>query len=109
MEVIKNTEQSEESSTDLVQKLRNDVLKDFLDERYLREYIVTRYNMREVSNVKIEFAKKGLRELLSSPLDVAHYEPVLTSLRDSGPSSIEEGNEPLVRQEVDKVLMQYIF
>ena len=61
MEAIKK---SHENNIDLIQKIRNDLMKDFLDERYLREYLSAHYHLREISNVKVEFIKKELKELL---------------------------------------------
>ena len=66
MEAVNKTHWSEENSVDLIQKLRNDLLKDFLDERFLKEYIAHQFNIRELSNIKVEFIKKDLKELFAA-------------------------------------------
>lgn len=109
MEAVKNTQWTEENSVDLIRKLRNDLLKDFLDERYLKEYISLHYNVKELSNVKIEFIKKELKELLQAPLDLGHYESILTNLKETDSSSLGEGSDQLFYAEIEKVLKRYIY
>jgi hypothetical protein len=109
MEAVKNTQWSEENSVELIRKLRNDLLKDFLDERFLKEYISSHYNVRELSNVKIEFIKKELKELLLAPLDLGHYESIFTHLKETDSASLGEGNDQLFYAEIEKVLKRYIY
>ena len=109
MEAISSTQWSEENSVDLIRKLRNDLLKDFLDERYLKEYIALHFNLRELSNIKIEFIKKELKELFNSPLDVAHYEAILINLKETDASSIGEGNDHIFYADIEKVLKRFMY
>ena len=62
-----NTQWTDENIIDLVRKLRNDLIKDFLDERMLNEYMATQFRVKDLSPVKLEFIKKELKELLISP------------------------------------------
>jgi hypothetical protein len=105
MEAIK---QSPESNIELIQKLRNDLVKDFLDERFLKEYLAERYHVREMSNVKVEFIKKELKELLQLPLDQVHYEALLTRLKETDATTLEDGEEHLFYAEIEKVLRRYV-
>ena len=105
MEAIK---QSSESNIDLIQKIRNDLVKDFLDERYMKEYLAEHYHVRELSNVKVEFIKKELKELLQLPLDQAHYEALLTRLKETDATTLEDGEEHLFYAEIEKVLRRYV-
>jgi hypothetical protein len=100
---------SDESIIDIIRNLRNDLIKDFLDERYLKEYAANTFGLREISNVKIEFVKKELKELLIAPVNVAHYQPVIEKIRLSDTASLSEGNEQLFYAEVDTILKNYIF
>jgi hypothetical protein len=109
MEAVKNPQWTEENSVDLIRKLRNDLLKDFLDERYLKEYIAAHYNVKELSNVKIEFIKKELKELLQTPLDLSHYEAILTNLKETDSASLGEGNDQLFYADIEKVLKRYMY
>ena len=105
MEAIK---QGHESNIDLIQKIRNDLVKDFLDERFLKEYLADHYHVRELSNVKVEFIKKELKELLQLPLDQVHYEPLLTRLQDTDATSLVDEEEHLFYTEIEKVLRRYV-
>ena len=109
MELIKNTKWTQDNDVDLIRKLRDDLVKDFLDERYLKEFILENYNVRELSNVKLEFLRKELKELLQSPLDVNHYDPILSYLRDTGSASLADGQDQLFYIDIEKILKRYIF
>jgi hypothetical protein len=100
---------SDETIIDLIRNLRNDLIKDFLDERYLKEYLANSFGMREVSNVKIEFLKKELKSLLIAPVNISHYQPVIEKIRSSDTASLSEGNEQLFYAEVDGVLKTYMY
>jgi hypothetical protein len=87
MEAIKH---SQENNVDLIQKIRNDLVKDFLDERYLKEYLAEHYHVRELSNVKVEFIKKELKDLLQVPLDTKHYDALLTRLNETDATTLSD-------------------
>jgi hypothetical protein len=105
MEAIKK---GHENNIDLIQKIRNDLVKDFLDERYLREYLADRYHVREISNVKVEFIKKELKELLQVPLDKTHYDSLLTRLEQTDATTLAEGDDQLFYSEIEKILRRYV-
>lgn len=108
MKAIKKTQPTEEAGVELIRKLRDDLLKDFLDERYIKEYLASKYNVKELSNIKIEFIKKGVKELLLVPVDILHYESILTTLNESDGVVSAEGNQ-LFYAEIEKVLMRYLY
>lgn len=105
METIKK---DYENNIDLIQKIRNDLVKDFLDERYLKEYLSDHYHVRELSNVKVEFIKKELKELLQVPLDQSHYDSLLTRLKETDATSLADGDDQLFYAEIEKVLRRYV-
>jgi len=109
MELIKNTQWTQDNDIDLIRKLRDDLVKDLLDERYLKEFIFENYNVRELSNVKLEFLRKELKELLQSPLDVQHYDPIITFLRESGSASLADGQDQLFYIDIERILKRYIY
>jgi hypothetical protein len=109
MEAIKNAQWSDENNVEIIRKLRDDILKDFLDERYLREYLATKFNVKELSNIKVEFIKKDLKELLQTPLDLVHYQKVLEETRDSDSDTIAEADDRLCYTEIEKVLIRHLF
>ncbi|MGC3947101.1 MAG: hypothetical protein QM762_21715 [Chryseolinea sp.] len=109
MELIKNQQWTQDNDVDLIRKLRDDLVKDFLDERYLKEFIFENYNVRELPNVKLEFLRKELKELLQSSLDVQHYEPILSFLRETGSDTLADGQDELFFNDIEKILKRYIF
>ena len=109
MEEVRKTQTSEENSVDLVKKLRSDLLKDFLDERYLKEYISKKFNVRELSNVKIEFIKKGLKELLQEPIDLTKYEGILSNIKETEGDSLADGDDQIFYTEIESVLRRHLY
>jgi hypothetical protein len=104
-----NTQWTDESILDLVRKLRNDLIKDFLDERYLKEYLADHFRVRELSNVKIEFIKKDLKELLISPVNTNHYDTLINQIRHTDSAALTEMNEKLFYRELENVFKKYIY
>lgn len=98
---------SEENILELIRRLRNDLIKDFLDERNLKNYFAENFNHRELSPVKIEFIKKDLKEMLIAPVDITHYDPLITQIRESNSASLTEGNDELFYKDIAKVFKKY--
>jgi hypothetical protein len=94
---------------DLVRKLRNDLIKDFLDERYMKEYVSEKYNIRELSAIRIEFIKQDLKRLLIAPVDVSHYQSLIELIRETDTASLSEGNENLFFNEIECILKRHLF
>jgi hypothetical protein len=103
------TKWTDETILDLVRKVRNDLIKDFLDERFLKGYLKRQFAINEISLLKIEFIKGNLKELLISPVDTQHYHAIIEQIRTTDSASLSEGNETLFYQEVEKLLKKYIF
>lgn len=103
------TQWTDESILDLVRKLRNDLIKDFLDERHLKEYIAINFRVMELSNLKIEFIKRDLKELLISPVDTRHYEALIDQIRNTDSAALTEYNEKLFYREIEMLLKKYIY
>ncbi len=104
-----STRWSNENVLDVVRKVRNDLIKDFLDERLLREYVSKQFRIHELSNVKIELIKRDLKELLISPVNVQHYEPIITQIHESDSASLTESNEQLFYRELENLLKRYLY
>jgi hypothetical protein len=100
---------TERNIIDLIRKLRNDLIKDFLDERYLKEYVLNRYNVKELSSVRIEFIKQKLKQLLIAPVDTVHYLTLIKLIGESDTASLSDGNEQLFYSEIETVLKTYLF
>ena len=99
---------SEEKIIDLIQKLRNDLIEDFLDEHYLRQYILSRYNRKELSSIKIELLKQELKQLALTPINVGHYRGLIKLITETDTASLSKGNEQLFYSEIEKVMQDYV-
>lgn len=103
------TEWTDERIIDLVRQLRNDLIKDFLDERHLKDYVADNFGVRDLSNVKIEFIRKELKELLISPVNTNHYEPLISHIRSTDSAALTENNERLFYKELELTIKRYIY
>lgn len=104
-----NTKWTEERILELVRKLRNDLIKDFLDERFLKEYLYTTFRVSDLSPVRIEFIKKALKELLISPVNTNHYQALIDQIRETDSAGLSETNEPLFYKELDRIFKGHIY
>lgn len=104
-----NTQWTDDRILELVRKLRNDLIKDFLDERHLKAYLSTHFRVNELSNIKIEFIKKDLKELLISPVNIYHYQGLIALIRETDSAALTESNEPLFYKELELIFKRYMF
>lgn len=104
-----STDQQAFNPNELVLKLRNDLIKDFLDERNLIDYLSREYRMMDVSRVKVEFIKRDLKLLIQSPLDNEHYRDVLETISETGSAALSQGNERIFYKEIEQILKKYIY
>jgi hypothetical protein len=102
-----NTTWSEAHTLEIVQNLRNDLIKDFLDERNLVTYFSERFNMHDLTRVKVEFIKKDLKQMLLEPLDMANYKALIDQINETCSASITEKYGDLFLKDVEKVLKKY--
>jgi hypothetical protein len=98
---------SQEHTLEIVRNLRNDLIKDFLDERNLITYFSERFNMRDLTRVKIEFMKKDLKQMMVDPVDISHYKELINQINETCSASITEKYEGLFLKDVEKVLKKY--
>ncbi len=94
---------------DVIHKRRNDLIKDFLDDRILVDYLLTQFRITELSAVKKEFIKADLQRLLNTPVDLNWYESILHDFTTTGSTAIEEQHEKLFYKEVEAVLKKFIY
>jgi hypothetical protein len=109
MEDIKHTRWTDETIAELILKVRNDLLKDFLDDRFLKTYVNEQFKIKELSHICVEFIRKDLKELLQTPVDMNHYRSLVTHIRETDTASLSEGNEQLFYADVEKVLKRHIY
>lgn len=104
-----DTQWTDERIIDLVRKLRNDLIKDFLDERHMKEYVEQQFRIRDLSPIKVEFIKKALKELMISPVNLNHYAPLINQIRLTDSAALAEANEQLFYREVESILKEYLY
>jgi hypothetical protein len=106
---IETVRWSEESILDLIRKVRNDLVKDFLDERHLLDYLSTNFRIKEVPKVRLEFIRSDLKDLLISPVNTSHYKDVIRQIRETDSASISTGNDALFYREIEAILKKYLY
>jgi hypothetical protein len=100
---------TDEAIVGIILKVRNDLIKDYLDERNLREYFESRYNVHDLSGVKIELIKRDLREHINEPVNVDHYQAIIDTIRESGSAALSEGNDQLFYKDLEAIFRNYTF
>jgi hypothetical protein len=100
---------NEEDIHELVRRLRNDLIKDFLDERFLKEYLQSKYHIHEFSKVKFEFFRRDLKELYLSAINEIHYKPLLDTIRSAEYLVLTEAEEQIFYKEIVGILQKYFF
>jgi hypothetical protein len=106
---LPSTSSEEVDIVDVVRRLRNDLIKDFLDERVLIEYLSTQYRIMELSRVRVQFIKADLQRLLIEPVDLEWYKPIVEDYKATGSAALSERNEKLFYKEIEGVLKKYIY
>ena len=104
-----NTQWTDERILELVRKLRNDLIKDFLDERHLKDYLSNQFRVNDLSHIKIEFIKKDLKELLISPVNTNHYQGLIEQIRETDSAGLAETNETLFYKELEYIFKRYMY
>lgn len=99
---------TDEHVIDIVRRLRNDLIKDFLHEDYLRQYVRIQYRITALTPVRIEFIKKELKELLITPVDLSRYHDLIEQIKTTDSAALSGHNETLFYDEVDQILKKYI-
>jgi hypothetical protein len=100
---------SDENIIDLIRKVRNDLIKDFLDERHLCEYVAVNYRLKEVPKLKIEFIRNDLKDLLITPVDTFYYQNLIRQIGETDSAAISAGNEELFYKEIESILKRYLY
>ena len=93
----------------LIQHLRDDLIKDVLDERNLTSYVSNNYKINDLSAIKVEFIKADLKRLLASPVDTTWYAPIIEEFKTTGTVALAEGNEKLFYKEIENVLKKNMY
>jgi hypothetical protein len=74
---------SDREIIELIRKRRNDLIKDLLNDDVLLSFLKTQHQVEKISEVKMEFIKRTLKEFLISPVDLVHYGQIILAMRTS--------------------------
>lgn len=97
---------SVEKIIDLIRSVRNDLIKDFLNDTVLTSYYEEKFR-KPLSAVKKEFFKRDFRELLIAPVDLVHYAKLITHIRETGTASLAHKNSDFFYSDIDRVISKY--
>jgi hypothetical protein len=100
---------TDEHRIDLIRNLRNDLIKDFLNEQNLVAYFEEHYNRKGLNNRRIEFIKKELKDLLIAPVDLAHYATLMIEMKQNGTATLTGKNDKLFYDELEKIFKKYVY
>ena len=97
---------STERIIDLVREVRNGLIRDFLDDEKLKTYFQEHYN-KQLSQIKLEFAKRDLKELLASPVDLVHYAQLIKQMQELNTASLASSNHELFYHQLERIFKKY--
>jgi hypothetical protein len=102
---------SEENILDHIRISRNDLIRDFLDERNIRSYYADRYHLNDVDSPKVSAIKSELKLLLDTPLDTNHYGSLIHQMKQVGIESLEnvDINPDLYYKEIQRIFLKHMF
>jgi len=98
---------SDEHRIGLIRRLRNELIKYFLDEPNLKAYFKEHYKYT-LNAIRIAIIKKELQELYNSSVDLVQYATLLIEMKQAGTASLTTKNEELFYEELDMIFRKYI-
>ncbi len=98
---------SVEKIIDLIRIVRNDLIKDFLNDDFLTSYYENKYD-KTLSSVKREFLKRDLKELQMSSVDLVHYARLINHVKETGTFSLLAKNSDFFYWELECILEKYM-
>lgn len=105
-ESVKEVKLSIEKIIDLVRQVRNDLIHYFLIDDNLKTYFSTQYH-KELSQLKAEFLKRDLKELLQSSVDLSHYAILIKQMQESSVTSLPDKDRKLFYKELELIFNKY--
>jgi hypothetical protein len=94
---------------DQIRERRNDLIKDFLDERTLINYVSEQYKITDLSPMKIQFIKNELKDLLASPVDAEFFKPLIDESKKTDNFILEDYHDKFFYQEIMFIIKNYIY
>jgi len=88
---------------------RNAIIGPLLtDAARLKIYLKNKLRVNGVSDVKLEFVRRGMRVLADSPIDLVYYSDVIMDLKRRNSLTINEEQNRLFHIEIKKAIENYL-
>jgi len=95
---------------ELIRNMRTDIVRSLLHTDNLKSYLRDEHKIKEMSNVRIEFIKRSLHELLICPIDLVHYGPVILDMKQAIDLDISsQACVGLVHKEITETLRSHLY
>jgi hypothetical protein len=102
--------QSHDMILELIRNMRTDIVRSLLHTDTLKAYLRDEHKIAEPSNVRIEFIKRSLHELLICPIDLVHYGAVILEMTHAAnPETSVHEYSGLVHREITEVLKSHLY
>jgi hypothetical protein len=105
---INSAHRTEQQGIELIAKSRDKILRGLMEDHNLRIYFAERGALSKLSNVKIEFVKKDLKEAILSPLNMSIYGDLLGELKNGESINYNVLNHRSFYKEIEIILRKYI-
>ncbi|HTH55927.1 MAG TPA: hypothetical protein VL728_07755 [Cyclobacteriaceae bacterium] len=66
-----------------IQQTRDRLIDDLLNEPLMMDFVLEHFNTVAMTQVKLDYIKRGLIELKGSHLDLAHYSPLIKQMKET--------------------------
>jgi hypothetical protein len=95
---------------ELIRNMRTDIVRSLLHTENLKAYLRDEHKLPEPSNVRLEFIKRSLHELLICPIDLVHYGPVILEMKQAIDLDIaSQACTGLVHKEISETLRSHLY
>jgi hypothetical protein len=95
-----------EDIIDSIRNLRNDLVKQFLNDELLHSFFHRNFR-QELNQKETEFIKRDLTEMLISPVDVDHYQALINQMKNIGTLTHGVANSDLYIKDITRLLKRY--
>jgi hypothetical protein len=100
---------STEKIIELIHQTRNDLITSHLEDEAIQAYFNSHFHLGKVSAIKVEFLKRDLKELLSTPVDLVHYAAAIKEIKEFNNVTLISNHHQTFMQEIDTLFKKYIF
>ena len=93
---------------ELVRESRNELISKLLGSESLKQFLFEKCSLENVSDIKLEFIKRSLKELAGSAVDLSHYSSMILDIRRTGSMTVTKQNDTLFVEDIKNAIRSYI-